>query len=93
MDLALLAEAAGEAPAAFKEILAAALAKHPDLVPVKGAGERRFYSSQFMTHAYAGLLLRKEEEPLYLIAVTVRENSALYPRPLPWVPLSNRRSP
>jgi hypothetical protein len=82
--LALLAEAAEEAPAAMEEILAAALARHPDLVPVEGAaGERRFYSSQFMTNSYAGLLLRKEEEPLYLIAETVRENSALYPRPLP----------
>jgi hypothetical protein len=51
---------------------------------VEGAAEeRRFYSSQFMTKAYAGLLLRKEGAPLHLIAETVRENSALYPRPLP----------
>ena len=82
--LALLTEAAEAAPAALEEILAAALAKHPDLLPVEGmAGERRFYSSQFMTNSYAGLLLRKEGKPLYLIAETVRENSALYPRPLP----------
>jgi hypothetical protein len=81
--LALLPEAA-EAPAALEEILAAALTKHPDLVCVGGAArEQRFYSSQFMTKAYAGLLLRKEGEPLHLIAETVRENSALYPRPLP----------
>jgi hypothetical protein len=82
--LALLPEAAEEAPAVLDEILVAALTKHPDLVPVESAaGEQRFYSSQFMTRAYAGLLLRKEGEPLHLIAETVRENSALYPRPLP----------
>lgn len=82
--LALLPEATDEAPAAVDEIFAAALTTHPDLVPVEGAaGEQRFYSSQFMTRAYAGLLLRKEGEPLHLIAETVRENSALYPRPLP----------
>ena len=81
--LALLPEAAEENAAALDEILAAALTTHPDLFPVEGAGERRFYSSQFMTKAYAGLLLRKEGEPLHLIAETVRENSALYPRPLP----------
>jgi hypothetical protein len=75
---------AGEVPTALDEILAAALSAHPDLVPVEGgSGERRFYSSQFMTQAYAALLLRKEGEPLHLIGETVRENSSLYPRPLP----------
>ena len=82
--LGLLGEAPEEVPTALDEILVAALTAHPDLVPVEGgAGERRFYSSQFMTQAYAALLLRKEGEPLRLIAETVRENSALYPRPLP----------
>ena len=82
--LELFPEAPEDAPAALEDILAAALAKSPDFVPVGGAAaERRFYSSQFMTKAYAGLLLRKEGEPLVLIAETVRENSALYPRPLP----------
>jgi hypothetical protein len=82
--LALLPEAAEEAPAALDEILSAARIIHPDLVRLEdAAGEQRFYSSQFMTQAYAGLLLRKEGEPLHLIAETVRENSALYPRPLP----------
>ncbi len=70
-------------PAALDEVLTAALAKYPDLVLVEGPGKRRFYSSQFMTKAYVGLLLRKEGEPLHLIAETVRENSALYPRPIP----------
>jgi hypothetical protein len=83
--LTLGPEAVNDVPGALEEILATALAKYPDLVPVEGAAaERRFYSSQFMTNAYAGLLLRKEgEESFRLIAETVRENSALYPRPLP----------
>ncbi len=82
--LDLFPAAPEDAPTALEEVLAATLAKHPDLVPVDAAtAERRFYSSQFMTKAYAGLLLRKEGEPLLLIAETVRENSALYPRPLP----------
>jgi len=82
--LGLFPEAAEEVSTMLDEILSAALGAHPDLVPVEGgAGERRFYSSQFMTQAYAALLLRKEGEPMRLIAETVRENSALYPRPLP----------
>ena len=82
--LALLPEAAEEVSAALDEILRAALTAHSDLVPVEeGAGEPRFYSSEFMTKAYAGLLLRKAGDRLHLIAETVRENSALYPRPLP----------
>jgi hypothetical protein len=82
--LGLFPETAAEVSAALHEILAAALSAHPDLVPVEGdAGERRFYSTHFMTQAYAALLLRKEGEPMHLIAETVRENSALYPRPLP----------
>lgn len=82
--LALLPGAGGEAPSALDEILRTALAAHPDLAVVEeGTGERRFYSSQFMTVAYAGLLLRNEGDRRCLIAETVRENSSLYPRPLP----------
>jgi len=48
-----------------------------------GDGSRHFYSSQFMTQAYALILLQKQGDPLHLIASVVRENSALYPRPVP----------
>ncbi len=82
--LGLLPDAADEVRASLGEILRTALAAHADLVPVEeGAGELRLYSSRFMTPAYAGLLLRKEGDRLRLIAETVRENSSLYPRPLP----------
>jgi hypothetical protein len=46
-------------------------------------GEPRYYSSIYMSEAYVRILLRKEEDPLILMAETIRENSALYPRPVP----------
>ncbi len=46
-------------------------------------GTRSYYSSDFMTEAYARILLQKKGDRLRLIAETVRENSALYPRPVP----------
>jgi hypothetical protein len=46
-------------------------------------GSRRYYSSHFMTETYAMILLQKQGDPLRLIAETVRENSAVYPRPVP----------
>jgi len=36
-----------------------------------------------MTETYAMILLQKQGDPLRLIAETVRENSAVYPRPVP----------
>ena len=44
---------------------------------------RQYYSSQFMTQAYALILLQKQGDPLRLIAEIVRQNSELYPRPVP----------
>ena len=44
-------------------------------------GSRCYYSALFMTEAYAGMLLKKEEDPLELIADLVRENAAQYPKP------------
>ena len=46
-------------------------------------GLPRYYSSQCMSEPYIRILLRKEEDPLLLIAEMVRENSSLYPRPVP----------
>ncbi|MDI3280820.1 MAG: hypothetical protein QJR13_05570 [Bacillota bacterium] len=46
-------------------------------------GELRYYSLQYMSESYARLLVRREGDPLLLIAETVRESSALYPRPVP----------
>lgn len=46
-------------------------------------GSRRLYSTQFMTEAYAVILCRKTEDPVQLIAEIVRQNSRVYPRPVP----------
>ena len=46
-------------------------------------GSRSYYSSKFMTAAYAHILLEKQGDRRRLIAGIVRENSALYPRPVP----------
>ncbi len=46
-------------------------------------GSRRYYSSNFMTGAYAMMLVQKQGDPVRLIAESVRQNSELYPRPIP----------
>jgi hypothetical protein len=46
-------------------------------------GSRNYYSSHFMTEAYARILLQKQGDRLRLIAEIVRQNSAAYPRPVP----------
>jgi hypothetical protein len=46
-------------------------------------GSRSYYSSLFMTEAYARILFHKQAAPLKLIADVVRQNSATYPRPVP----------
>jgi len=67
----------------FKEALEETLNRYEDLeeLPDKGEGPR-FYSSQFMTESYTRILLQKETDLLLLIAEVVRENSAVYPRPV-----------
>lgn len=46
-------------------------------------GSWRYYSSHSMSEAYVLILLQKEGDPLRLIAENVRQNSAVYPRPVP----------
>jgi hypothetical protein len=46
-------------------------------------GSWRYYSSHSMSEAYAMILLQKQGDPLRLIAENVRQNSAVYPRPVP----------
>ena len=75
---------AAEASAPSPDTLNAAVKRHRDLREVAaGSGPRRFFSAESMTAAYADLLVRKEGDPLELMAAIVRQNSALYPRPFP----------
>ncbi len=73
-----------EGRSALAEILAVAKSVSDDFREIEHlTGERRYYSAQFMTEMYARLLVRREGDPLQLIAEIVRENSSLYPRPFP----------
>jgi hypothetical protein len=69
-----------EASSIFEETLQ----RNEDLRERKGKdGLSRYYSSLTMSEAYATLLARKEEDLLLMMAEIIRENSAIYPRPVP----------
>jgi hypothetical protein len=68
----------------FASLLKKVLGANEDLHELAvGNGPRHFYSSLFMTGAYAMILLQKQGDPLRLIVETVRQNSADYTRPVP----------
>ena len=69
----------------FRAALDEALRKNDDLVALGADGEEphNFFSSRFMTETYANMLMQKQSDLLLLIAQVVRENSAVYPRPVP----------
>ncbi|MBP8980634.1 MAG: hypothetical protein KBG09_05255 [Syntrophobacterales bacterium] len=54
-----------------------------DLHRLSGTGPPYYYSSRHMTRAYARLLLHKREDPLRLLAETVRDLSRDCRRPVP----------
>ena len=71
-------------PEEMRILIAKSITDNDDLAGLPaGDGSRLYYSSQFMTEAYAGLLLEKQGDPLQLVAQTVRRHSADYPRPVP----------
>ena len=60
------------------------LAEHKDLKEIRAKdGTSLYYSSVFMSDAYATLLMHKKQGPVSLVADTVREDSDRYPRPTP----------
>jgi hypothetical protein len=68
----------------IKHILDTALKNNEDLRELVARDtSRKFYSTLFMTDAYAVILLQKEGDPLELIAEITRQNSQAYPRPVP----------
>jgi hypothetical protein len=68
----------------FEVMLEKALDENQDLVKLQTEGEEPyFFSSQFMSESYARILTQKQSDPMLLIAEIVRENSAIYPRPVP----------
>jgi hypothetical protein len=65
-------------------ILERVLEENKDLVTLQAVGkEPYFFSSRFMSEAYAKILMQKESDFILLMAEVVRENSAIYPRPVP----------
>jgi hypothetical protein len=83
-DQQLLPSPAANGPEEAGKILKKAMEESEDLNDLTGQdGSRRFYSSQFMTEAYALILLRKQGDSLRFIAEIVRQNSEVYPRPVP----------
>jgi hypothetical protein len=64
-------------------LLEKVLEENGDLTKVHPTGEEPyFFSSQFMSESYARILIQKRADPMLLIAEIVRENSAIYPRPV-----------
>jgi hypothetical protein len=75
---------AGKSPASPASLLQEATEKNPDLQQLLDPeGSPHYYSSQIMTPAYSRILIGKKGSPLALMAEIVRENSAVYPRPVP----------
>jgi hypothetical protein len=67
-----------------RKILNSILKKKGDVQALVAAeGSRRLYSTQFITEAYAVMLLQTQGDPLQLVAAVIRQNSKIYPRPVP----------
>lgn len=74
----------GDQPSPFEVIVQQAMEEHGDLKEIEGKdGIPRYYSSIYMSEKYAKILSQKGEDPLLMIAEIVRENSKIYPRPIP----------
>jgi hypothetical protein len=68
----------------WETMLTHVLQENPDLKAICGRnGIPCYYSDLRLSETYAGILVRKSDNPLWLIAEVVRENSQLYPRPVP----------
>lgn len=71
-------------PEAFGQSLKETVARNEELKEIAdGKALSHYYSSRTMTETYAGLLVRKGQDPMLLVTDIVRENSRRYPRPVP----------
>lgn len=74
----------GDDPNTLITILKKTMETNDDIKEIQGLeGASYYYSSQYMSETYSRILLQKEGNPLQLIAEIVRENSVIYPRPIP----------
>jgi hypothetical protein len=75
----------------LETLLKHVLQENRDLREISGRNGIAYYHSvQSLSETYAGILVWKSEDPLWLIAEVVRTNSQLYPRP---VSLDSLREP
>jgi hypothetical protein len=66
----------------FEGVLRQIVVENEDIKEISGKNRiPHYYSSLSLSETYAGILVRKEENSL--IAEIVRENSVIYPRPVP----------
>jgi hypothetical protein len=66
----------------FKDVIRQMISENEDIKEISNRNQiPHYYSSRSLSETYAGILVRKEENSL--IAEVVRENSAIYPRPVP----------
>jgi hypothetical protein len=80
----LLKSKDGNERARFEVILRQVIEKNEDLREISGGdGIPHYYSTGSLSETYARILTQKEGNPLPLMAEIVRENSAIYPRPIP----------
>lgn len=65
----------------FEGVLMQVMLENDDIKEISGRNRiPHYYSLRSLSETYAGILVRKEEKSL--IAEIVRENSAIYPRPV-----------
>ena len=68
----------------FKAILGEVVQESADLQEISTEnGTAHYYSTRSLRETYAGILITKEEGHLRVIAQVVRDNSKIYPRPVP----------
>jgi len=65
-------------------VLKEAVEQKEDIKEISGSnGIPCYYSTMSLTEAYVRILIQRKENPLSLMAEIVRENSSVYPRPVP----------
>ena len=80
----LVKSGAADESANFSAVLGEVAQENADLREISArSGISYYYSTRSLSETYVKILVSKEEGPLSLIAQVVRENSEIYPRPVP----------
>ncbi len=80
----LLKSQDGDERSHFETVLKEAVEKNEDIKEISGSdGIPCYYSTLSLSETYVRILIQKKENFLSLMAEIVRENSLIYPRPVP----------